>query len=106
MMTFMAYTILPFWWAYDSVILANRLQGMIINYQSSFIRRPSLAKLFWYYYGSRMDGANKVARMYYIMVGAVVWLLCQIIPFLASIVGALFWLFLIGLVVTSILGVA
>lgn len=94
-----AYIIMPFVWAYNAVVLAHQLNSIMFQ-------KTSLARLFWLYYKIRIDGADKVAHMYYIMVGAVVWLLCQIIPFLASIAGALFWLFLIGLVVTSILGIA
>lgn len=43
--------------------------------------------------------------MYYIFVGFVVWLICQIAPFLMGVLGFILWMFVIGLVVTAILGI-
>lgn len=43
--------------------------------------------------------------MYYIFVGFVVWSICQIVPFLMGVLGFILWMFVIGLVVTAILGI-
>lgn len=44
--------------------------------------------------------------MYYIFIGFVVWLVCQMIPFLVDFAAILFWLFIIGFMTSIILGIA
>lgn len=48
---------------------------------------------------------RRILRMYYIFIGFVVWLVCQIIPFLAGFAAMLFWLFIIGFMTSIILGI-
>lgn len=100
--TFIAYVITPWLWAWDSIVKAAKTRELMTY-------KESAAKLFLYHYQERVDKqlfiGRRCLRMYYIFVGFVVWLICQIAPFLMGVLGFILWMFVIGLVVTAILGI-
>ena len=100
--TFMAYVITPWLWAWDSILKAAKTRDLMTY-------KESAAKLFLYHYKERVNTQLFIGRrylhMYYIFVGFVVWLICQIVPFLMGVLGFILWMFVIGLVVTAILGI-
>ena len=101
--TFIAYVITPWLWAWDSIFKAAKTREFV------YFKNASIAKLFRLHYEERVDQqlfiGRRCLRMYYIFVGFVVWLICQIAPFLIGVLGFILWMFVIGLVVTAILGI-
>lgn len=100
--TFISYVITPWLWAWDSILKAAKTRELMTY-------KESAAKLFLYHYQERVNTQLFIGRrylhMYYIFVGFVVWSICQIVPFLMGVLGFILWMFVIGLVVTAILGI-
>ena len=101
---FLSAVVMPWVWAVQSVKKA------MITRECLYFKSASLAKLFKMHY---MESVNveiftgrRFLHMYYIFIGFVVWLVCQIIPFLAGFAAMLFWLFIIGFMTSIILGIA
>ena len=103
-LTFLSMVVMPWVWAVQSVRRA------MITRECICFKSASLAKLFKMHYMERVDAevftGRRLLRMYYIFIGFVVWLVCQIIPFLADFAAILFWLFIIGFMTSIILGIA
>jgi hypothetical protein len=101
---FLSAVVMPWVWAVQSVRRA------MITREYIYFKSASLAKLFKMHYMERVDAkaftGRRILRMYYIFIGFVVWLVCQIIPFLAGFAAMLFWLFIIGFMTSIILGIA
>ena len=101
-LTLIAFVITPWLWAWDSILEAARTRELMTY-------KESAAKLFLYHYQERVNDQLFIDRrflhMYYIFIGFVVWLVCQIIPFLAGFASMLLWLFIIGFMTSIILGI-
>ena len=101
---FLSAVVMPWVWAVQSVRRA------MITRERLYFNSASLAKLFKMHYMERVNAeiftGRRFLRMYYIFIGFVVWLVCQIIPFLAGFAAMLFWLFIIGFMTSIILGIA